>query len=68
MRLATEEEIKAFNEGIKNVNDIKRKIAFNISYEAFNGETKKVEVEASYEFEAINSIKDLKKINYVMSS
>lgn len=67
LRLANEEEKEAFKLGITNIKEI-QKTVFIISYENLKGETKKKEVEAYFETAAVSSIKDLKKVNYVMSS
>jgi len=66
VRLANEEEKKAYKEGIRNAKDIQR-TTFKISYVSIDGENKNVEVEAFYETAAVSSIKDLKRVNYVIS-
>lgn len=67
VRLATQEEKKAFEEGIGNIKNIQQTKTFKISYESIDGEFKKAEVDAFYETAAVSSIKDLKRLNYVMT-
>ena len=66
LRLATKEEIIAFEKGITNIHDIVVLLSLTISYMSLDGELKKQTVEASSKAEALASIKDLKTVNYVM--
>ena len=65
LRPANPEEKEAFSFKITNILNLKK--LFKISYTSINGTLNKAELEAHTEEEAINSIKDLKTINYVIS-